>query len=110
MGPHDTRCRCHCWCNVLLALGSGTKVANSNTLRNLFHRPENSFRTSRTASLTPWCGSKKPRGERSEEHTSELQSQSNLVCRLLLAKTTASAYLRRSAGVSLVRRSPAVRS
>src|SRR2546430_12723756 len=25
-------------------------------------------------------------GERSEEHTSELQSQSNLVCRLLLAK------------------------
>src|SRR2546430_384791 len=25
---------------------------------------------------------------RSEEHTSELQSQSNLVCRLLLAKTT----------------------
>src|SRR5256886_10750375 len=33
----------------------------------------------------------KPRlqtGKRSEEHTSELQSQSNLVCRLLLDKTT----------------------
>src|SRR2546430_12731235 len=28
------------------------------------------------------------RSGRSEEHTSELQSQSNLVCRLLLAKTT----------------------
>src|SRR5688572_33038519 len=27
-----------------------------------------------------------PVGERSEEHTSELQSQSNLVCRLLLEK------------------------
>src|SRR2546427_9558182 len=27
-----------------------------------------------------------PRGSRSEEHTSELQSQSNLVCRLLLEK------------------------
>src|SRR5205085_12141179 len=27
-----------------------------------------------------------PRGARSEEHTSELQSQSNLVCRLLLEK------------------------
>src|SRR2546430_12833122 len=27
-----------------------------------------------------------PRGIRSEEHTSELQSQSNLVCRLLLEK------------------------
>src|SRR2546430_13464835 len=26
------------------------------------------------------------RGQRSEEHTSELQSQSNLVCRLLLVK------------------------
>src|SRR2546430_8945758 len=30
------------------------------------------------------------RGVRSEEHTSELQSQSNLVCRLLLEKKTAS--------------------
>src|SRR2546430_10307445 len=29
-------------------------------------------------------------GERSEEHTSELQSQSNLVCRLLLEKKKAS--------------------
>src|SRR2546430_10952084 len=28
----------------------------------------------------------RPIGERSEEHTSELQSQSNLVCRLLLEK------------------------
>src|SRR2546430_17076669 len=28
----------------------------------------------------------KPASERSEEHTSELQSQSNLVCRLLLEK------------------------
>src|SRR2546430_9832383 len=28
------------------------------------------------------------RGTRSEEHTSELQSQSNLVCRLLLEKKT----------------------
>src|SRR2546430_13342226 len=27
-------------------------------------------------------------GDRSEEHTSELQSQSNLVCRLLLEKNT----------------------
>src|SRR2546430_5844903 len=29
------------------------------------------------------------RGQRSEEHTSELQSQSNLVCRLLLEKKNA---------------------
>src|SRR5688572_32742252 len=31
----------------------------------------------------PWC---RRHGGRSEEHTSELQSQSNLVCRLLLEK------------------------
>src|SRR2546430_9775917 len=31
-------------------------------------------------------GSRLPRPMRSEEHTSELQSQSNLVCRLLLEK------------------------
>src|SRR2546430_8278354 len=31
-------------------------------------------------------GALSPRAERSEEHTSELQSQSNLVCRLLLEK------------------------
>src|SRR2546430_9589701 len=32
------------------------------------------------------CGSPKTCRSRSEEHTSELQSQSNLVCRLLLEK------------------------
>src|SRR5256886_8236461 len=37
---------------------------------------------------TPWRHSPRAsrRGRRSEEHTSELQSQSNLVCRLLLEK------------------------
>src|SRR2546430_13155428 len=33
-----------------------------------------------------WIGSTIPNWIRSEEHTSELQSQSNLVCRLLLEK------------------------
>src|SRR2546427_7159525 len=32
------------------------------------------------------CQGRRPRRTRSEEHTSELQSQSNLVCRLLLEK------------------------
>src|SRR2546427_7881118 len=32
------------------------------------------------------------RGDRSEEHTSELQSQSNLVCRLLLEKKKGCAH------------------
>src|SRR5256886_11801960 len=33
-----------------------------------------------------WQGQRHPDADRSEEHTSELQSQSNLVCRLLLEK------------------------
>src|SRR2546430_7297069 len=37
-------------------------------------------------------------GGRSEEHTSELQSQSNLVCRLLLEKKTVSWSSRRASG------------
>src|SRR2546430_10956110 len=37
-----------------------------------------------------WLCCKGVCGERSEEHTSELQSQSNIVCRLLLEKKTAS--------------------
>src|SRR5688572_32673719 len=34
----------------------------------------------------PFAPPSAPRSSRSEEHTSELQSQSNLVCRLLLEK------------------------
>src|SRR2546430_5136509 len=38
------------------------------------------------AILFDWCRLMGLSGPRSEEHTSELQSQSNLVCRLLLEK------------------------
>src|SRR2546427_1291348 len=38
------------------------------------------------ARLAPSRGSRQTSAGRSEEHTSELQSQSNLVCRLLLEK------------------------
>src|SRR5690606_41717279 len=41
------------------------------------------FRSRRT---TSWPASPVSRGRRSEEHTSELQSRENLVCRLLLEK------------------------
>src|SRR2546430_6727573 len=37
-------------------------------------------------SFTTWWRRKRFAASRSEEHTSELQSQSNLVCRLLLEK------------------------
>src|SRR2546427_6243450 len=50
------------------------------------------FRSPSTRSVTGCCAStpsssgSSPTSARSEEHTSELQSQSNLVCRLLLEK------------------------
>src|SRR2546430_7478036 len=58
---------------------------------------ETLFSTSRTPGASrsrarracPGPCSRRTRGGRSEEHTSELQSQSNLVCRLLLEKKTA---------------------
>src|SRR2546430_4280968 len=48
--------------------------------------PSSSARPSQLSQRTSPSG-------RSEEHTSELQSQSNLVCRLLLEKKTAPAHL-----------------
>src|SRR2546430_13409182 len=45
------------------------------------------FLSARASHLPRALWPEESRGERSEEHTSELQSQSNLVCRLLLDKT-----------------------
>src|SRR5690606_41006550 len=45
--------------------------------------------TTRTRSSLPWPSSLRPCTSRSEEHTSELQSRENLVCRLLLEKKNA---------------------
>src|SRR2546430_12868992 len=54
-----------------------------------------------TNSMMPGC-----REQRSEEHTSELQSQSNLVCRLLLEKKKTDTYVYDSRhSASLVERS-----
>src|SRR5688572_31583161 len=47
--------------------------------------PSASPGASRTRAFPPWTAGQR-RLPRSEEHTSELQSQSNLVCRLLLEK------------------------
>src|SRR2546430_13249779 len=64
------------------------------------HDPS-STRACRAAACAPALPCPAPR---SEEHTSELQSQSNLVCRLLLEKKK-SAHATR-AGMLLVRRTP----
>src|SRR2546427_4259861 len=60
-------------------------------LRWTIHSSEVSIIRARSSLLTTRAGTWKPvamntSDERSEEHTSELQSQSNLVCRLLLEK------------------------
>src|SRR2546427_9284480 len=44
---------------------------------------------------------------RSEEHTSELQSQSNLVCRLLLEKKKTTALCSPASGTQAITRTPA---
>src|SRR2546430_5996311 len=51
-------------------------------------RPDRGPAGARAGRARPRAGEARPRGQvhRSEEHTSELQSQSNLVCRLLLEK------------------------
>src|SRR3990167_11304857 len=47
------------------------------------------------------CANGQPRADRSEEHTSEHQSQSNIVCRLLLEKKILTAYLKNSINIFL---------
>src|SRR2546427_3351741 len=60
------------------------------TLFRSRHAPRKSARRESPWSVSSWAEgprrSRRPRRPRSEEHTSELQSQSNLVCRLLLEK------------------------
>src|SRR2546430_8256840 len=63
--------------------------ARSETLRPEISRPpvaSTTPTTSLSASRTRRDGATRHPSRRSEEHTSELQSQSNLVCRLLLEK------------------------
>src|SRR5256886_3804335 len=60
---------------------------------------------SRAAWPSAWpasaCTTSKPTNARSEEHTSELQSQSNLVCRLLLEKKNKAQFLMSGMGAPL---------
>src|SRR5690625_6296223 len=46
------------------------------------------IRSERSETGTPYALVQVPNGDRSEEHTSELQSRGHLVCRLLLEKKT----------------------
>src|SRR2546427_4319451 len=59
------------------------KAANAYTKEFLFHQSDDNRRI---LQLVKEALARLKNGSRSEEHTSELQSQSNLVCRLLLEK------------------------
>src|SRR2546427_8196501 len=61
--------------------GAGESPVQATTGRGSSHTPPSASRARRSATSRARATSK-----RSEEHTSELQSQSNLVCRLLLEK------------------------
>src|SRR2546427_6815744 len=74
-----------------------TTLFRSNALQN-GDTPSDSFTVTvtdaggltdtRTVAINVVGANDTPVATRSEEHTSELQSQSNIVCRLLLEKTT----------------------
>src|SRR2546430_13707389 len=73
----------------------------------LFRSPENVlkvlYRLHRSGYRAYLCGGS-VRDLRSEEHTSELQSQSNLVCRLLLEKKKKKAKLKQTSQPPLASR------
>src|SRR2546430_8404342 len=74
--PYTTLFRSHADCELLRDQAAGAGEAG---------RPGDQQPGARPAGRVPG-------GHRSEEHTSELQSQSNLVCRLLLEKKKKTKY------------------
>src|SRR5688572_32742058 len=76
--PYTTLFRSEVIHNFFLSQASENAIGNDGTrLLERFHIEV------REGDTRGWCVKI---GDRSEEHTSELQSQSNLVCRLLLEK------------------------
>src|SRR5688572_32710693 len=69
--------------NVKRAVAAPRRQAEALRLRGRGAAP---FEQVRPGMKPPLLGLRRQRRARSEEHTSELQSQSNLVCRLLLEK------------------------
>src|SRR5206468_4861543 len=78
-----------------LSLHDALPISISPECTPQFWRVMNAFRSRRSMTLlsiarSSWRDAQQchgpPRSERSEEHTSELQSRSELVCRLLLEK------------------------
>src|SRR2546430_11149475 len=78
------------WCRCTAALGVPVVpdvYSQKATSSLVVSAGSSSSDSAVTSSANPTCpGPGRPATTRSEEHTSELQSQSNLVCRLLLEK------------------------
>src|SRR5207302_10548570 len=74
---------------ALLRGGAAEALRSKRVVRAVLLRPVRTFECAEAlrgwgrACRAPW---NEPAGARSEEHTSELQSRENLVCRLLLEK------------------------
>src|SRR5207302_8902753 len=79
--PYTTLFRSHRWAG---RRASRTSSPLGRTRRAGARRRRRTPR--RTARRRRRCAAASSRGRRSEEHTSELQSRENLVCRLLLEK------------------------
>src|SRR2546426_9087196 len=75
-----------------LPLKRGEHVVASGMVENL---TPTSFRQTRVRLMMSFTPAKRPWPLRSEEHTSELQSPCNLVCRLLLEKKKKLSYIQR---------------
>src|SRR5256885_3973635 len=70
------------------------QLSSSSADRRHTSNPSTGSRTSSSATSGPRCSRHSARrSSRSEEHTSELQSPCNLVCRLLLEKKKKNLYL-----------------
>src|SRR5256886_10371934 len=73
--------------DLALLEGKVNAVRTSSVEKTLADIPELAERHDLNVALGAWIDAHRDNNElRSEEHTSELQSQSNLVCRLLLEK------------------------
>src|SRR2546430_7323875 len=81
--PYTTLFRSNVWQAILGVLGTNSRPCGAGVGHGCFRigRAYNSSMANAVIS-----GSESDAIARSEEHTSELQSQSNLVCRLLLEK------------------------
>src|SRR5712691_8932780 len=73
-------------CSARTPGSSGSTQRSPHTALGLRPRPAFSSDPLSARLTPPWACGPGRRSARSEEHTSELQSQSNLVCRLLLEK------------------------